>query len=168
MDIRRYYYPGQIVFITQVIKGRKPVFRNPEMMGLLNETFTNIETLHPFTMLAYVFLPDHFHILIRPTGQSNFSQIMHSLKINFTREYKLKTNHTGSLSFWQKRFWDHVIRDETDLVSHIHYIHYNPVKHGYATDSNTWLNSSSSTWHDRGLYDNLWEYVEPENPSWGE
>jgi len=168
MDIRRYYYPGQIVFITQVVKDRKPVFNNPEMVKLLRETLVNVKTLHPFEMLAYVFLPDHFHILIRPVAESNFSQIMHSVKFNFSNVYKQRTNHIGSLSFWQKRFWDHVIRDEFDLENHIQYIHYNPVKHGYIGDPQSWLNSSYSVWQERGLYDDLLAWVEPPKGSWGE
>ena len=59
---------------------------------------------------------------------------MHSVKSNFTREYKQKVNETGSAHVWQKRFWDHVIRDERDFENDIHYIHYNPVKHGYVDD----------------------------------
>jgi putative transposase len=134
MNIRRYYFPGQIVFITQVVKDRNPIFNDPKMVVLLKETLLNVKQLHSFSMLAYVYLPDHFHLLIRPTGESNFSQIMHSIKTNFTRHFKLITNHTGSISIWQKRFWDHVIRDEKDLENHIHYIHCNPVKHAYVED----------------------------------
>jgi putative transposase len=168
MNIRRYYYPGQIVFITQIVKDRKTVFDNPDMVELLKETLANVQKLHSYTMLAYVFLPDHFHLLIQPTGQSNFSQIMHSLKFNFTRTYKQKINCDSSLSFWQKRFWDHVIRDETDLKNHIQYIHYNPVKHGIVADIRTWQDSSYSIWEERGAYNHQGGWIEPEDMAWGE
>ncbi len=168
MDIRRFYYPGQIVFITQIVKDRKRIFNNLEMVDLLRVTLKNVKKLHPFDLLAFVFLPDHFHILIRPTGESNFSQIMHSVKNNYTRVYKQRINHIGTLHFWQKRFWDHVIRDESDLEHHIHYIHYNPIKHGYACDLRSYKNSSYLAWQERGLYDNLQDWIEPEKRSWGE
>ncbi len=168
MNFHRYYDPGQIVFITQIVKDRKPIFNNRGMFDLLIETLTNVKVLYPFTMLAYVFLPDHFHILIRPTGQGNFSQVMHSLKSNFTRAYKQKIKQTSEIIFWQKRFWDHVIRDEQDLENHIHYIHYNPVKHGYVEDMKAWKFSSFQEWQKRGLYDNRADWTEPENMSWGE
>jgi putative transposase len=168
MNIRRYYSAGQIVFITQIVKDRKPLFRDPEMITLLNDIFINVNKLHPFLMLAHVILPDHFHILIRPEGESNFSQIMHSLKSNFTREYKRKLHETGSVHVWQKRFWDHVIRDEQDLENHIFYIHYNPVKHGYVDDPGIWDSSSYVLWQNRGLYENSGEWVEPRNSLWGE
>jgi putative transposase len=74
---------------------------------------------------------------------------MHSLKTNFTREYKkqLGLNPLESTKFWQKRFWDHVIRDDRDLENHLHY---NPVKHRFAQDPREWLNSSYKEWEQRG------------------
>jgi len=160
VNFHRYYYPGQIVFITQVVKDRNPVFGNPEALDLLREILKNVKVLHPFSVLAYVFLPDHFHILIHPGEQSNFSKIMHSLKSNFTCEFKKKYKLSTPFTFWQKRFWDHVIRDESDLENHIHYIHYNPIKHGYVKEMSTWQYSSYSVWQERGLYNNQKVWVE--------
>ena len=85
MNFHRYYIPGTAVFITQVVQNRQPVFRDPQMVELLRSILRTVKELHPFKVLAYVFLPEHFHILIQPTGESNFSQIMHSLKPNFTK-----------------------------------------------------------------------------------
>ena len=113
MNFRRYYIPGSAIFITQIVQYREPVFRNPKYLNLLRETLHNVKELHPFTMLGYVFLPEHFHLLIQLTGESNFSDVMHSLKPNFTKEYKklMGLPFSKSMKFWQKRFWDHVIRD---------------------------------------------------------
>jgi len=170
MDFHRYYIPGTAVFITQVVQDRQPVFRDPQMVQLLRSTLRTVKELHPFTMLAYVFLPEHFHILIQPTGESNFSQIMHSLKPNFTKQYKRLTGKTESESFkfWQKRFWDHVIRDEHDLENHLHYIHYNPVKHGLIADPRNWVDSSYMEWEMRGLYSKELNWEEPNDSLWGE
>lgn len=168
MNIRRYYYPNQIVFITQIVKDRKPIFFNDSSINLLKETLKNVKTHYPFSMIAYVYLPDHFHLLIRPVGQVNFSQIMHSLKSNFTRQYKNQQRMKDNVNFWQKRFWDHVIRNEVDLENHIHYIHYNPVKHGYVNEMRTWNHSSFITWQKRGLYEKNEKWVEPQNLNWGE
>jgi putative transposase len=168
MNFRRYYIPGSTMFITQVVQDRRPVFRDPQMVELLRLTLQRVKELHPFTMLAYVFLPEHFHILIQPTGASNFSQIMHSFKPNFTKEYKRLAGRTESLKFWQKRFWDHVIRDERDLENHLHYIHYNPVKHGLVADPGDWADSSYLEWEQRGLYPEVLSWNEPKNSLWGE
>jgi putative transposase len=112
-------------------------------------------------MVGYVFLPDHCHLLIRPTGSSTFSQIMHSLKPNFTKAYKEATGIVGSMKFWQKRFWDHIIRDEMDLERHLDYIHYNPVKHGLTTKPEDWRHSSFLAWKERGAYPDGWGWTEP-------
>ena len=75
MNFRRYYIPGAAVFITQVVQHREPIFRNPEYLDLLKTILRNVKELHPFVMLGYVFLYDHFHLLIQPSGESNFSGI---------------------------------------------------------------------------------------------
>jgi putative transposase len=128
-----------------------------------------VQVLHPFAMLGYVFLPDHFHLLIQPSGQSNFSDIMHSLKSNFTREYKQLLGINGNLKFWQKRFWDSVIRDEQDFQGHLDYIHYNPVHHQYVQRPEDWLHSSFSIWQSRGIYPSGWGWTVPttlKNDDW--
>ncbi len=168
MNIRRYYIPGSAVFITQVVQDREPIFRNPNYLHLLREILQNVKALHPFLMLGYVFLYDHFHLIIQPTGEDNFSDIMHSLKPNFTKEYKklLGLTASQSMKFWQKRFWDHVIRDDRDFENHLHYIHFNPVKHGYACDPRECKDSSYLEWEKRGLYPAPFAWEEPSEINW--
>jgi putative transposase len=139
-------------------------------VNLLREILRNVKELHPFVMLGYVFLFDHFHMLIQPTGESNFSDIMRSLKTTFTREYKkvIGLEPSQAMKFWQKRFWDHVIRDDKDLENHLHYIHFNPVKHGYVRDPRDWRDSSYIGWEKRGLYPSPFNWDEPDHMDWGE
>jgi putative transposase len=169
MNIRRYYIPGSAVFITQVIQNREPIFRNPNYLHLLREILHKVKAVHPFLMLGYVFLYDHFHLIIQPTGEANFSDIMHSFKPNFTKEYKklLGLSPAQSMKFWQKRFWDHVIRDDRDFENHLHYIHFNPVKHGYVRAPHDWKDSSYLEWEKRGLYPAPLAWEEPAEINWG-
>jgi len=90
---------------------------------------------------------------------------MHSLKPNFTKAYKRQLGIAGSMKFWQKRFWDHVIRDETDLERHLDHIHYNPVKHGLVSKPEMWPQSSYDAWKARGAYPDGWGWVEPQSVS---
>jgi REP-associated tyrosine transposase len=163
MNFRRYYVPNAIVFITQVVDRREPIFCESRFVDLLRSVLNNVKELHPFAMLGYVFLPDHFHLLIRPTGRSNFSDIMHSLKPNFTKQYKKLIGISGRMVFWQKSFWDHVIRDEGDFQRHLDYIHYNPVRHRLVQRPEDWPHSSFHHWCEREAYSARWGWIEPDS-----
>ena len=158
------------MFITQVVQDRKPVFQDPRNITLLYEILRNVQHLHPFSLIGHVILPEHFHLVFQPTGEDTFSDIMHSLKPNFTKEYKklLGISPSEPLKLWQKRFWDHVIRDDTDLENHLHYMHFNPVKHGYAKEAREWRNSTYIEWEERGLYPSSFKWDEPDDMCWGE
>jgi len=161
MNIRRYYVSSAIVFITQVVAGRTPVFAQSTFVDLLREHLRKTQRCHPFVMVGYCFLPDHFHIMLRPTGSSTFSDIMHSLKPNFTKAYKKLLGISGNMKFWQQGFWDHVIRDEEDFRRHLDYIHYNPVKHGLVRCPEDWPHSSYGYWKARGAYPEQWGWSLP-------
>ncbi len=152
-NYRRYYIPDSIIFITSVTKDRKPYLKSREDIKLFFYTLREVQKIHPFNLQAYVVLPEHFHWLIRlESTQSNFSVIMKSVKMNFTRNYKDAHQIKDNLSLWQRGFWDHVIRDENDLSTHLDYIHWNPIKHGYVTKPEQWENSSYSFWVRSGYY----------------
>ena len=163
MNIRRYYVPNAIVFITQVVYQRTPIFVSSLAVELLLEVLRNVKRIHPFTMLGYVFLPDHFHLLIRPNPPTTHSNVMQSLKSYFTREYKNRIGFEAPMRFWQKRYWDHVIRDEVDFQRHLDYIHFNPVKHGLVTRPEEWPYTSLRHWRERGFYPEGWGWSLPDS-----
>jgi putative transposase len=116
-------------------------------------------------MRAYVILPDHLHcIWTLPNDDVDFSIRWRLIKSYFTRDCAEHSNDISSKSrkhkkekcIWQRRFWEHVIRDENDFVQHVDYIHYNPVKHGYVTDPADWLNSSFNFYKSKGVYLKGW------------
>ena len=162
-NIRRYYVPNSVVFITQVVDRRTPVFADEQHLQLLRQVLHRVKEQYPFIMLGFVFLPDHFHLLIRPTAQSDFSTIMHSLKRNFTQQYKASVGITGSMRFWQKGFWDHIIRDDEDMRRHLDYIHYNPVRHGLVDRPELWPHSSYHEWRKRNVYPPKWGWSLPDS-----
>ena len=171
MNVRRYYVPNATVFITQVVKYREPIFQHQTHAELLLTTLHQVKLLHPFLMLGYVILLDHLHLLIRPTGPSTFSDIMHSLKPNFTKQYKAQIGVKGSMHFWQKGFWDHVIRDEIDFQRHLDYIHFNPVRHQLVDKPEVWPHSSFLAWQRRNAYPQKWGWSLPDsitNHDWEE
>ena len=155
-DFRRYYLPNALVFITTVIQDRRPVFGDDADAESLLDTMRAVQTLHPFHLLAYVVLPEHLHLLMQTGAATNFSRVMHSIKRNYTLNYKKSHGIRGQLELWQSRFWDHVIRDDDDLARHMDYIHYNPVKHGYSASPLDWEFSTYRFWWERGYYPQEW------------
>jgi putative transposase len=156
-DYRRYYIPNSIIFITCVTYERKPYLHDEENLRVFWDTVHHVQILHEFELLAYGIMPDHFHWLIKmPEGQPIFSQVIHSVKRNFTAGWKITHNQAEPIHIWQSRFWDHVIRDEIDFKNHLDYIHWNPVKHGYVNSPEQWKQSSYRMWMENGVYPTDW------------
>jgi putative transposase len=107
-----------------------------------------------FALIAFAILPDHMHLIIDPKN-NNLSSIVQKIKLSFSKKlrYRMKT-YGGNI--WQKRFWDHIIRNQDDLNSHLDYIHYNPVKHGFANNPLEWEFSSIQNYYEKGYYSMDW------------
>ena len=86
----------------------------------------------------------------------DFSKVLHSVKLNFTLNFKRSHDINGSFKLWQSRFWDHVVRDECDVNRHMDYIHWNPVKHGHVGPPSEWPHSSFGHWQERDYYEPGW------------
>jgi putative transposase len=150
------YVPDAIYFITGVTKERAPILKPETDMELFRETMRKAKIYHPFTMQAYVFLYDHFHLLIFVPATTNISKLLQSIQRNYTLNYKNAHGISTPLSLWQRGFWDHVIRNDQDFENHFHYIHNNPVKHGYVTRPVDYPHSSFHEYVERGVYDLDW------------
>ncbi len=161
---RRFYVPDAIVFITAVTQDRAPYLAEHDDVNLFWETLRAVQVIHPYRLLAHVILPDHIHWLMRVQDkEGNFSPVLHSVKRNYTWNYKKAHAISAPLQLWQPRFWDHVIRDQGDLQRHFDYVHFNPVKHGYVQHPEDWAHSSYQHWLRLGYYEPGWGSVEPED-----
>jgi putative transposase len=150
MQYRRTYQRGGCYFFTQVTKNRKPIFGNAENIALLRKAFIHVKQKYPFEIDAAVILPDHLHCIWRmPEDDHDFSRRWRLIKTWCTKHY------SGS-SVWQQRFWEHMIRYETDYRHHLDYIHFNPVKHGYVKTAEDWPYSSFSKFLTHGYYSQGW------------
>ena len=94
---------------------------------------------YPFETIAICILPDHVHaVWSLPTGDADFSKRWNLIKGGFSRGLTAQPRSPSKISkrekgIWQRRYWEHAIRDDADLERHIDYIHFNPVKHGYVS-----------------------------------
>jgi putative transposase len=153
----RYYLPNHPVFITCVTHDREKLFSAGDNIDLLWQIVHQTKERIPFNLAAYVILPDHFHWLLElPEEQPNFSTVIRQIKWKFTIEYRKFRDVAPGFSPWQKRFWDHVIRDETDLETHVDYIHWNPLRHGLVNAPEDWGHSSFRKWVKEGYYEGEW------------
>ncbi len=147
-DYRRYRIEGGTYFFTVNLAERNRTLLT-EHIGILREAFREVKEAHPFKIDAIVILPDHLHtIWTLPNGDHDFSQRWRQIKSAFSREIAKEERISQSRlckqerGIWQRRFWEHVIRDEEDFNRHVNYIHINPVKHGYVKKVDDWPYSS--------------------------
>jgi len=162
-DYRRYFVPGGTVFLTVITGDRTPLFSDPANVELLRVALRAVHAEWPFEITAAVVLPDHMHFLWRlPAGDDAYSKRVGKMKAEFTKclgverdrsESQLKHRDSG---VWQRRFWEHTVRDEDDFQNHLDYIHYNPVKHGCVTCPHAWPHSTFANWMKSGDYHAEW------------
>ncbi|MGD8710422.1 MAG: transposase, partial [Ectothiorhodospiraceae bacterium] len=155
--------PGGSYFFTVVTNRRFPLFQAPEAVRLFRSSLRRVMRERPFRIDAIVLLPDHLHcVWTLPTQDSDFSTRWRLVKYRFSLDWKARSNVARSAlskrekGIWQRRFWEHAIRDEEDLRRHVDYIHYNPVKHGFVSRPGDWAWSSFSRYVDRGVYAPDW------------
>lgn len=154
-DYRR-YYPGGPVFVTLVTHQREPWLAG--YAELISVSMHRTRARRPFRHVAHVILPDHMHWLFEP-DEGDFSAVVATFKRDVTWWLKSKGITTP---LWQKRFYDHIIRDDDDLNRHLDYIHFNPVKHGLCQHPREWPHSSFAAWQARGAYPPEWGMTEPD------
>lgn len=146
---RRADTKGATYFVTAVTCRRQPILCDEPVRTALREAINKIRTKHPYTIDAWVLLPDHLHCLwTLPPGDSDFSarwaQIKRAVSMACGEQYLEKSLLTPSKikhresTLWQRRFWEHRIRSEIDYARHVDYIHYNPVKHTLCRQPADW------------------------------
>lgn len=166
-DYRRWFVPGATYFFTVVTYNRFPFFRDSSAIELLRSAWRDTLRELPCENIASVLLHDHFHCLwALPVRDCDYSIRLKRLKDHFTSEWLAQGGHEetvtpsqkrrGHRGIWQRRFWEHTIRDEVDLENHFDYIHFNPVKHGYVNRPADWPHSTFHRYFRSGHYSTEW------------
>ena len=177
-EYRRPIAPGATFFFTVVTSHRRSILTSAAALGFLRTAFRDQIARHPFEIDAIVILPDHLHCLwTLPPDDTRYSMRWSAIKRRFTNLFlagggtearrSASRCKRGERGVWQRRFWDHVIRDDDDFVRHMDYIHYNPVKHDLAPCPHAWPHSSFAKWVRRGAYAGDWMCLcggRPANP----
>ncbi len=166
-EYRRTQIGGATYFFTVVTFARRPILTTPAARRILHQAWIDVQARFPFIVDAVCLLPDHLHcIWTLPEVDANYSIRWKEIKRLFTKGYLQEIgpgdarndsrNKRNEAAIWQRRFWDHMIRDEKDLAMHIEYIHYNPVKHGLVCRPGDWAWSSFHRYVRMGDYTSDW------------
>jgi putative transposase len=169
-EYRRANTKGGTYFFTVVTYRRQPFLCDERVRIALREGIKETQITHPFTIDAWVLLPDHLlTIWILPPDDADFGIRWALIKRFVTKQCnpELKRDYWMNPSklkrkestFWQRRFWEHQIRSERDFQKHIDYIHYNPVKHGLVKKASDWPYSTFHRYVAQGVYGADWAGV---------
>jgi putative transposase len=165
MQYRRSRAKGAAFFFTVVTHERRRFLCEEASIKLIREAFQQVIKRHPFTVDAFVLLPDHLHCLwTLPENDADFSMRWRQIKSCFSRKChaEFKGGQADARLFkseqaiWQHRFWEHQIRDDGDFAKHVEYIHFNPVKHGLVNSPKAWPHSTFHRFVKQGIYPDDW------------
>jgi putative transposase len=172
----RAFTPGGTFFFTVNLADRSASLFTDHIVAL-RESVRRIRETHPFHIDAMVVLPEHLHaILTLPSGDADYPIRWALIKAGFSRKLpkaesiSLSRRRKGERGIWQRRYWEHLIRDDDDFARHVDYIHYNPVKHGHVKSPCDWEYSSIHRFIREGILSRNWgaDYIIKEGVAWGE
>jgi putative transposase len=159
---RRAHIEGGSFFFTVALADRSSdvLIRH---IDRLRRIYASVHEQHPFQTIAICVLPDHMHALWSlPQGDADFSLRWSLIKSGFSRGFAGDMHRSASKAarrergIWQRRYWEHAIRDDADLERHVDYIHFNPVKHGHVSQVCDWPHSSFHRYVARGILPRDW------------
>ncbi len=164
VNYRRNLVPGGTYFFTVALANRRSsVLVNN--VDSLRQAFLTTRAERPFEIDAIVILPEHLHaIMTLPPTDLDYSGRWRRIKSLFTRAIlnsgaSITRDSRGEYQLWQRRFWEHTIRDDGDFERHVDYIHFNPVKHNLVPRVADWPHSSFHRHVQRGVLPQDWAGV---------
>jgi putative transposase len=149
-------FKGSVFFFT-VVLAERPNSLLVDQIDRLREAYRVVQQRRPFETIAICVLPDHIHALwALPEGDADFSTRWNLIEGGFSRGLESKPRSPSKAAkrekgIWQRRYWEHAIRDEADFERHVDYIHFNPVKHGHVGRVSDWPHSSFHHYVERGV-----------------
>lgn len=164
---RRSLLAGGTYFFTVVTYRRQTILCDEMFRHALRSAIESVRVSRPFMIDAWVLLPDHLHcIWTLPKDDADFStrwmMIKRKVSIACASQYEhadwltpSKQKHREP-TIWQRRFWEHQIRDDIDYAKHLDYLHFNPVKHGLTNQAKDWPYSSFHRYVKDGFYEENW------------
>jgi putative transposase len=161
-NYRRAFIPGGCWFFTVNLLERRRTLL-VDHIDALRESIATTRRNYPFEIDAFVVLPNHLHaIWTLPPGDADFSTRWRLLKTAFAKSLPQQERLSAvgkarnERGIWQRRFCEHMIRNDADFARHIEYCYINPVKHGLVTRVRDWPHSSFRRDVERGIFSPDW------------
>ena len=155
--------PGGTYFFTVTLLQRKNNDLLIQHIDILRQVVKSVRDRHPFSIHGWVVLPDHLHCVLElPPDTRDFSTPWRLIKADFSKripssEFRSSVRQRrGERAIWQRRFWEHRIRDDSDYRAHMDYVHINPVKHGLVAQVADWPYSTFHRLVKDGVYPLDW------------
>jgi len=180
-NYRRADFDGGTYVFTLVRYHRQKILCEPHVRKALRKSIQNVRQANPFFINAWVLLPDHLHcIWTLPENDTDYSLRWAKIKRFVTKQcgtllyredlMKQSKKRRNESTIWQRRFWEHLIRDDQDMKNHMDYIHYNPVKHNMVKRVNEWPYSTFHRHCHNGIYSENWGtgYIDDNQSEYGE
>ena len=162
-EYRRDHTPSSTWFFTVNLAQRRDNRLLVKRIDTLRQVLREVKQVHPFHIHAIVVLPEHLHcIWTLPEGDADYGKRWSLIKAGFSRRMPRTESRSesrikrGERGIWQRRYWEHRIRDDRDFERHADYIHWNPVKHGWVEQVVDWPYSSFHRYVERGIYPQDW------------
>lgn len=178
---RRMWVPGGTYFFTLALQHRHGNDLLIREIALLRRVVADVKRRHPFRIHAWCVLPDHLHWVIElPEGDADYATRWRLIKLGFskglptTEHRSASRQRRGERGIWQRRYWEHLIRDEADYRAHVDYVHFNPVKHGCVPRVMDWPYSTFRRLVEAAAYPRDWvggvdaPYGDSTNKPWGD
>ena len=161
-NYRRAFVPGGCWFFTVNLLERSHTLL-VDHIDELRGAFDRTKVKYPFEIEAIVILPDHLHaIWSLSADDADFSTRWRLIRTQFAKALPMRERRSAvrkkrnERGIWQRRFWEHLIRDDSDYARHIEYCYFNPVKHGFVRRVQDWPHSSFHRDVRRGLFPLDW------------
>lgn len=156
MNYKRLFIENTYVFLTIVTYKRKKILI--DNIDVLRKSFVECKKKYDFDIFSIVVMHDHIHMIIKPKDINEYPKIIGQIKIYFTKNANIKyeMNNNREATIWQRRYYEHTIKNEEDLYKHLDYIHFNPIKHGYVKSAKDWKHSSFDKFIKMKYYEPDW------------
>ena len=162
-NYRRAWQPGGTYFFTVNLLQRQNNDLLTRHIGLLRDAVRLVQQHHPFLIHGWVVLPDHLHCIIElPSHEADFAVRWRLIKSAFSKGLPITERRSqirlarGERGIWQRRYWEHLIRDEADFRAHMDYVHINPLKHGLVKQVREWPYSTFHRLVEKDAYPADW------------